>query len=270
MCAARDQWRGLVDDGRVVDVVVSIRGILAAQSDSRGGSLPFQALGSDGKTYWVKMPHNVQGPRALVSEQIVTACGRLIGAPVCITTLIQIPAEFDGDVLENGTVLRAGISHASLDVANGSMEKHFAPLYREQDDNRRRHAGYFALFDWCWGEDMQWIYDLSADRRTYSHDHGHFLPGGPNWTLGSLEKNVAFPHEIDQLAQGLDQGELVRMAYVLDNLDRETIQTIIKGVPTEWGVAAADLEAVGWFLERRRAGVAQRLRSLAGQQVAAG
>lgn len=269
MCVTIDQWQGLVDDGRVVEAALSVSATLDPQSSSRGGSLPFQALASDGQVYWVKMVQNAQGPRVLATEQIVSACGRLIGAPVCETALIEIPEELDGDALANGTVLRAGIAHASRNIANSQFDKWHTPQHRDQDDNRRRHAGYFALYDWCWGDDMQWLYDLSDERKTYSHDHGHFLPGGPNWSIEALEQNVDTPHEIDPLSRGLDPGELARMAGVLDNVGREAIRTIMQAVPVQWGIGAADLEAVGWFLERRRAGVAQRLRALADQQVAA-
>lgn len=263
MSVSLEDWRGLVGDRTAITAAIRVEAILEAQSPSRGGSLPFQVLATDGKIYWVKMSHNKQGPKMLATEQIVAACGRLLGAPVCETALIEIPEVFDGDALDNGTVLRAGIAHGSLNVDNSLFDKWHTPQYRDQDDNRRRHAGYFALYDWCWGEDMQWLYDASDDRKTYSHDHGHFLPGGPEWTISSLEQNVDNPREIDALERGLDHRELARIADLLDNTGRETLCEIVRCIPEEWQLEVAELEAVGWFLERRRSGVAQRLRVLA-------
>lgn len=263
MCVLLEQWSDLIGDRSSVQATIQVEAILAAASPSRGGSVPFQVLASDDKIYWVKMAQNSQGPRVLATEQIVAACGKLLGAPVCETALIAIPQAFDGDSLENGTILRSGIAHASLNIENGLFEKWHTPRYRDHDNNRKRHAGYFALYDWCWGDDMQWLHDASDDRRTYSHDHGHFLPGGPRWTVDSLQKSVDSPHEIDALERGLDNNELVRIADLLDNVSRETICAILQAIPEEWPVETAELEAVGWFLERRRFGVSQRLRVLA-------
>lgn len=263
MCLEFDEWRGLLGDRNRSEPLVSVVGILQAQSESRGGSLPFQVLASDERVYWVKMVGNPQGSRVLSTEQIVSECGRYIEAPVCETTLIEIPEDFDGDELENGTILRAGIAHASLDVENANLGKWHTPQYRDQDDNRKRHAGYFALYDWCWGDDMQWLYDLNEDRKTYSHDHGHFLPGGPQWSVESLKENVDVSREIDPLATGLDDEELVRIADLLDNLHRDFLLDVLQAVPSVWPIDSRDLEVIGWFLEKRSSGVAGRLRVLA-------
>jgi len=108
-------WNGLLVGKQPVKVSLRIEAILESQSESRGGSLPFQTLASDGNVYWVKIIQNRQGPRVLATEQIVSACGRHIGAPVCETALIEISEFFDGNTLDNGTVLCAGIAHASRD-----------------------------------------------------------------------------------------------------------------------------------------------------------
>jgi len=261
------QWHGLLDDRSAVEADIRVEAILAPQSPSRGGSLPFQALASDENIYWVKMPLSQQGPQMLATEQIVSACGRHIGAPVCETALIEIPEVFDGDVLGNGTVLHAGIAHASRSVENSIFDKWHTPRHRNQDDNRKRHAGYFALYDWCWGNDMQWLYDLKDDRKTYSHDHGHFLPGGPTWTAESLKENVDSPREIDPLTTGLDDKELIRIADKLDQTGQAELLPILQKIPAAWTVPPTDLAAVGWFLEKRSSGVAMRLRTLADRNI---
>jgi len=110
---------------------------------------------------------------------------------------------------------------------------------------------------------MQWLYDLTDDRKTYSHDHGHFLPGGPEWTIESLQEKVDDSHEIDSRARGLDENELVKIAELLDNIERDTLREILQAIPESWNIEAGELEAVGWFLEKRSSGVAQRLRVLA-------
>ena len=258
-------WKGLglFAEKRQVEVSLSVEAVLESQSESRGGSLPFKALASDDKVYWIKMVNTNQGGRMPATEQIVSACGRLIGAPVCETSLIVIPDVLDGDELDNGTVMLAGIAHASLDIANCTFDKYSEPQYRLRDDNRKRHAGYYALYDWCWGEDMQWLYDVTADWQTYSHDHGHFLPGGPDWTVANLEENVDIAREIDPEAANLDDNELVRIADRLDSIGRSELVQVLAGIPKEWPVEDTELETVGWFLEKRCSQVADRLRTLA-------
>jgi len=258
-----DSWKGLLTGKRRADVPLHVEAVLESQSESRGGSLPFKALASDDRIYWIKMVNTKQGGRVPATEQIVSKCGRLISAPVCETSLIAIPDLLNGDKLDNGTVLQSGIAHASLDVANCTFDKYHEPQYRLKDDNRMRHAGYYALYDWCWGEDMQWLYDVTADWQTYSHDHGHFLPGGPDWSVANLKEKVDIAHEIDPEAANLDDNELARIADRLDSIARSELVQVMAGIPDIWPVEDHELEAVGWFLENRCSQVADRLRTLA-------
>ena len=260
-------WVGLLAGRRPETCQLQMEAVLESQSDSRGGCLPFKALGSDGRVYWIKMLENGQSPRVPVTEQIVSQCSSLIDAPVCETSLISIPADFDGDVLDNGTVIRGGVAHASLDLGNCSFDKWYEPQHRLRDDNRRRHVGYFAMFDWCWGNDMQWLYDLTDDWKTYSHDHGHFLPDSPDWTTASLEKSVHIAHEIGTDGENLDDNELQRVIRRLDQVSRDELAQILSRIPVGWPVTDSELETVGWFLEVRSTDVATRLRQLASRSL---
>ncbi|WP_417732333.1 hypothetical protein [Rosistilla oblonga] len=260
----RSEWSGLIDSERSAVTALTMEAILESQSDSRGGSLPFKALGSDGNVYWIKMVDNRQSARVPVTEQVIAGAGRMIDAPLCKTKLIAIPSDFDGDVLDNGTVLRAGTAHGSLELPNCLFEKWYEPQHRLRDDNRRRHAGYFALYDWCWGDDMQWLYDLTDDWKTYSHDHGHFLPGSPTWTIESMLESVAVPHPVGTSGGNLDDNELERIAVTLERDLRSDLIAVLSSIPSEWPVSRQELEAIGWFLEYRSVSVAARLRQLVG------
>jgi hypothetical protein len=82
-----------------------------------GGSWsgPFRAIANDGHDYFVKsLDTTPAGEEAsLASEFVVAEVGRLIGAPVCYTSLITIPAELSGWEPRPGTTLHAGIAHAT-------------------------------------------------------------------------------------------------------------------------------------------------------------
>lgn len=259
----RKQWLGLVSAHRPVSVDLRLDAVLEPQSESRGGSLPFKGLADDGEIYWIKQPSNRQSFRVPVTEQLIAGMGRLIDAPVCEVRLIAIPAEFDGEMLDNGTVLAAGIAHASRDVGVCAFDKSYGPQFRSRDDNRRRHAGYFALYDWCWGDDMQWLYDLLDDRKMYSHDHGHFLPGAPDWNADSLAESADFPHELQANPAGLDDNELLRIADRLETLAARDLAEVVGRIPSDWHVSDRDLATAGAFFDYRMSPTAVRLRALA-------
>ena len=144
--------------------------------------------------------------------------------------------------------------------------------YRADDDNRRRHAGLFALHDWCWGRDSQWLFALADEHKTYSHDHGHFFPGGPNWPENpdGLRTQVDRPHRLQDVAAadaaGLDADAVRAIAAALEAVNAEKLSEILNAIPQEWPAADADLELLGFFLERRAPQVAGRMRSLIGEE----
>ena len=140
-------WEGMLAGCRSDQCDISVDAVLRAMSDERGGSVPFLVSATDGERYWVKQVQNPQSPRSPITEQVIAGCGRLIGAPIRDCRLIQIPADLDGEKLSNGTTLRQGIAHASLNLEFASFDKTWGPEHRSLDDNRRRHAAYFAFFD---------------------------------------------------------------------------------------------------------------------------
>lgn len=256
-----NHWKGSIE--RRDECELSVISILLDQAEERGGSLPFLALASNQGEYWIKTLGTEQGDRVLVTEQVVSRCGALIGAPVCKTSLIAIPEEFDGEQLSNGRVLKQGIAHASQHVANTIFGKFYEPQYRDRDDNEYRHAFIFALHDWCWGDDLQWLYQTTTDLTTFSHDHGHFLPGGPAWDCEQLAANAGEPHEIGMPADGISKEALAEAASNLEQVNFDSLHAIMQTIPRSWPVSDTDLEHLGCFLECRTAGVAARLRSTA-------
>ena len=256
-------WDGLLAQCRTDQCDVWVDGILRAMSAERGGSVPFEVRATNGERYWVKQVENPQSARSPITEQVIAGCGRLIGAPVREVRLIVIPEELDGETLSSGVVLRHGIAHASLNLEYSSFDKTWGPENRSLDDNRRRHAAYFAFFDWCWGADPQWLYDTTDDMKLYSHDHGHFLPGSPDWNVESLLGNCEVAHSLDTSPEGLDYNELERVAVILENLTAAELKGVLCGIPASWPVSDRELETLGFFLDSRRVPVARRIQQLA-------
>ena len=146
------------------------------------------------------------------------------------------------------------------------MVEHRSLKHRERDDNARRHVGVFALYDWCWGGDEQWLYAEPEDRKLYSHDHGWYLPEtGSTWDANTLVARVGEAHMAGWSPTGLDPTAVEEFAQRLRKLTHYELVTILRGIPQSWPVSDSELARVGWFLETRAGEVADRLESMRGE-----
>jgi hypothetical protein len=235
--------------------------VVPIKQGTDGGSGAFLAADTQSRQWWVKALNNCQRERVTVTEAIIGRVGGLIGAPVCETSIVTIPNDIAGWEFRPGHALRPGFAHGSRAVSGVQEDRTL--LYVDRDENAVRHAGVFALYDWCFGSDPQWLYAEPEERRLYSHDHGHYLPNGPDWSTTTLQAHVDDAHEAPWLRDDLDSNELRRLGDALAGLSRSDIAPALACIPPSWPVTDAELEAVGWFLERRSRPVAQRLRSIA-------
>ncbi|MEU8232800.1 HipA family kinase [Actinoplanes sp. NPDC048967] len=253
-------WSGLVTGNREPPDAVGIRLVLRPSEHGLAGS--FLALGMDGRRWWVKPPHQGDPDRGLVTEFVVGRVGALIGAPTCENSVVEIPDVFTGWEFARGKTLKAGFGHGTVEV-EAAIEERPNLKYRNDDDNRVRHAGIFALHDLCWGSDQQWLHSTTNQNSIYSHDHGFFLPpSGWGWDVDALRAYVDRPRPLMQSAEGLAQSDLWSVADEIDKVDKAALLGILRRVPQAWPVSDSQLETLGWFLERRAGAVASRLREL--------
>jgi hypothetical protein len=159
------------------------------------GTAAFLGLTMSGRSYWVKVLGNPQGNQGLVTEQIVSAAGRKIEAPVRPTALIDISNDFADWSYSPGRNLPPGVAHGSLLLDNAEDGDVLSYLF--DDDNRRRQPAMLALWDWCLGGDEQWLYELSSDKSVWSFDHGFWLTGETGWTKEILTRNVDVAWPLD-------------------------------------------------------------------------
>lgn len=216
-----------------------------------------------GQRYWLKALGNPQGDQILATERIVSGAGALIGAPVRPVALVEIPDELAGWRYGEVHRLSPGIAHGSLLLERAEVIDELA--YRTADDNARRQVLLLALWDWCMGEDQQWLFDTASDLSVWSFDHGFWIGGGEgDWTVDSLERTVDFNWQWQESPFGLDATVFHEAANALEALVPDALLRVVGGVPPEWGVSDPELETVAWFLWRRRTAVADRLRVMAG------
>lgn len=257
---AQDPWAGSITGQRPADAALTMTAVLGP-SQPTSGSRAFP-VSADGRRWYAKAPNNPQGGQILATEYIVSRVGDLISAPVCTVRPMTIPAAFNGFQVVSGPMLHPGIASASLEIPD-AVEMRPTLEHRDKDDNARRHAGVFALFDWCWGDDQQWLQVETDEHRLHSHDHGYYLPpGGESWTKDTLVANVDVPHPLGLPPDGLDVAELERLANALNTIHMVDLQPILRSVPAAWPVTDDDLEELGRYLERRAPQVASRIMDL--------
>ena len=142
---ARSDWQGLVAPRWATAPSDPPIIVLPLQPSPRGGSGAFLAVDAEDREWWVKPLNNAQNERVVVTESIVGAAGRLIGAPVCETTIVYLPESLEGWEFRPGRSLESGFAHASLAVEAAVEDRQLRS--RDDDDNRVNHVGVFALYD---------------------------------------------------------------------------------------------------------------------------
>lgn len=255
-------WVGLLTNRTSPVAGLTVTGCLAPGKPT--ASSPFLAECSDGDTWWVKAPQPNLA-KALVTEVVTGLCGRLIGAPVCDVTVVEIPKMLLPWEFKPGVQLPTGRGSATRNLPPVVLEERGNLGHRTQDDNSSRHVGVYAITDWTFGSDFQWLYQTNDDWRIYSHDHGWYLPpSGPDWSQDQLRATVDQPHVLPDNPSGLDPHQIDSVARHLESVTRDALLGVLRQVPASWGATEAELETLGWYLERRAPAVASRIRSLIG------
>jgi hypothetical protein len=235
---------------------------LAMLASSAGGSGSFLVEADDGNRYWCKSVNNLQGPKVPVTEQIVGRLGGMLDIATCRVETVLIPPDLAGWEFRPGAALAEGWVHGS--AAEEPVTETHNLDHRAHDDNARRHAGYFALWDWLFGSDPQWLIKQPADWMYFSHDHGHYLPGSPDWSIAQLTTEQDTPHPLSSDPSGLDAVAVGEFADGLEALTRPELAAALSRLPLDWPVTEDELEAVVDFADRRRLPTAGRLRTLLG------
>lgn len=233
--------------------------ILPMRRSTHGVSGSFLVQADDGVDYWCKVTNNPTSPRIPANEQIAARLGVTIGVSVTEPELIRLDGIVGWEFYPHRHV-EVGWAHGSRAVS-GAFETRSLD-HRRDDDNATRHAGFYALMDWLAGADQQWLYSSTAQNAYFSHDHGHFFPGGPDWTMTSLAATGTAERALAIPPGGLDRAEILRLADAIEGLSKDEIDAIMSKVPMGWPVGDDELAALSDFLEARQAPVAARLRTL--------
>lgn len=201
----------------------------------------------DGVTYVVK---GRQAGRMVANDQIVARLGSIANAPTGVPTLVDVPA----DLIAREPELQhfqPGIAHGTVWLS-GCGERagidHMAAA-----ENRGRFAGLAWLFGWLAAGDHQFIYENAAPHRVYSVDHGHFFPGGPDWTTASLAGAPA-PAPFSEIITscGLTTAELEAAKPAYRAVTDEAVGAAVAAPPDDWGLNQSERVALAGFVASRR------------------
>lgn len=216
-------------------------------------SAPVQLRCDDGQEYVVKGP---QTGRVAVNDQIVGRLGEALGAATGRVGLIDVPAELIAAEPELSH-LTAGLCHGSLWIRDSTERLGFE--HADIPQNRQRFALLAVLYGWVVANDHQFIYLKMPPNLVFSVDHGHFFPGGPNWTRDSLA--TAPRAEADVAIAGacaLTEEELRTACGELVSIDSRTIAGAVATPPDQWGILLEERVALAEYLARRQSEMLER------------
>jgi hypothetical protein len=129
-------------------------------------------------------------------------------------------------------------------------------------ENKARFLAIATLYGWIGSSDDQFIYDNTDPRLVHTVDHGHFFPGGPDWTADSLA--TASPDAV--LHQPVldycppTKEEVAVVEAVLTSITDDEIAAAVSSVPADWVVSAEERSAVTNYLIARRDTLAASMR----------
>jgi hypothetical protein len=184
----------------------------------------------------------------------------MLDAAVCEPCFVSIPESLRAIEPELHDV-SAGLSHATAQIASCSDRGGLSNL--DEPLNRNRFAGLCVLYTWLHAGDHQMIYSLVEPRIVWSVDHGHFFPGGPNWTgdtLAACGPIARLEPLFDVL--GLEAADYKTYVERLSELDDQKIRDVVDTPPDEWGVGGQERLALADFIVRRRRELIPILRAI--------
>lgn len=186
----------------------------------------------------------------IVNEHVVGRLGHALGAPVGAVALVEVPQELIS-LQPEMQHMPAGVSHGSRWIPRCTEREGL--IHTDVMENRARFAQLAVLYGWAIAGDHQFIYENEPPHLVHSVDHGHFFPGGPDWTEASL--GTAAPPYLDHVIAGgcaFSQEELAEACGRLGAIADSLIADVVAGPPPDWGVADEERLVLAMYLATRR------------------
>lgn len=220
--------------------------ILTIRRGWNSASRPVLARGIDKYEYIVK---GKQAGRQIINDQIVARLGLAMGAPVGEPEIVEISP----DPLDvNFSFLSPGKAHATRFIAN-CFDDRDTIKYKNHEENRPRFALLSVLFGWVYSQDQQFIYQKNHPNLVYSVDHGHFFPGGHDWTVSDITSAPTATVDKKLVSScELTDNEIRQALIALEEVTEETIVQAVASPPDEWGITMEERVAMVEYLMKRQ------------------
>jgi hypothetical protein len=219
-------------------------------------SRPIALSCDDGLVYVVK---GSQAGRQAVNDHIVGHLGLALGAPTGRPALVRvgqalIDAESELRDLHGSGPFVAGVWHGCQHLGNVSDDRE-GFLHQGVPENRPRYGRLAILYGWAYSQDHRFLFNKAEPRLVFSVDHGHFFPGGPDWTAGTLAGHANTPAVPDPAIVGgcaLTHAELRGVVGALEAVREAAIVGAVAAPLPEWGLSMDERVAMARHLARRR------------------
>ena len=223
----------------------------------RGGAQSHLMRCENGCYYVVKFRNNPQHERVLANEFLATRLADLVGLPVAVATLVEVP-QWLVDHTEELTIVvgsqtipvEAGLQFGSQYVVSpvkGQVFDYLPPAMLDRVRNLETFAGILALDKWtCNADGRQAAFWRKGREKKYSAsfiDQGYCFNAG-EWTFPDLPQRGVYPrNEVYASVSGWQSFEpwLSR----IEKLDNDEIWGVAGEIPPAWyGGSWGELEAL--------------------------
>jgi hypothetical protein len=200
----------------------------------------------DGREYFVK---GQQAGRQIVNDQIVARIGQALGAPVGEPSIIDISRELI-EVNPNLSHISPGTAHGTVFIPDCRDE--WSLIATSEPSNRSRLILLALLYGWIFSNDQQFLFNKNPPRLIHSVDHGHFFPGGPDWSIEDLQKAPKASLDPYFADCNFTPTELAEAKVALVSVTNETIVRAVSIPPEAWRLTIEERLALIGYLTRRK------------------
>jgi len=220
---------------------------------------------NDGDYYVVKFRNNPQHERVLANEFLATRLAELVGLPVPVAVVVEVPRSLVEHTPELTIVLgshtipaEAGLQFGSRYVVSpveGQVLDYLPPEMLERVRNLGTFAGILALDKWtCNADGRQAAFWRKTREKKYSAsfiDQGYCFNAG-EWTFPDFPLRGVYPRsEVYAGVTGWESFE--PWLSQIEKLDEDAIWRVAGGIPPAWyGDSWDELEALVQRLIERK------------------
>ncbi|MFW0112728.1 hypothetical protein, partial [Rothia sp. CCM 9416] len=163
--------------------------------------------------------------------------GNIIGAPVRDWAVVYVPSDFTGRIMDSDQFFSSLPMFGSLNIPNSSPKDQI--IWVDRDSNYSRIPMLIALWHLCNADDTQIIYDLKADAKIYSIDHGYWFG---SWEgARDLSEGMTLYEPLPTLKGRIPIDEWERAKANLSALTKASVKYIPSMIPSEWGVDESEI-----------------------------